>query len=458
MPDYQVGSDDSTFTLAPGGQQSIYLYCTSSYDTTYQALPTYASWYTIDGGSQQYGITSEAGDETSDYVGATITDLATFDKPMSTAKYNFETESDISFSRYIMIHQNDKPDRMHPYWHFQFLLDMQPLRDDQIESVYPAIMRLNSGYVNPMIIDNKAYVALDVAAIYERYNVEYINPDWTKENSSSSNGLGLFNKTSATMTVVPALIFKLKIGNKYWSSQSGWTTTDSCFVVNLGTDKTDTDDTDFTGFWNTDHAALNNIDWTDWAGVSGYKIPLDPSLDFTGDIGFWIMMPSKLQGVHTTFSHDGLNNYCWIKDFSMKFATKMSEQYDLADVLYENIISTGSVNTLADVTVRLTTYPGEGMHSYSSVALDGTLLNKMEKVGLDDVANVPEENIIKAYTNQYNEPTIKQTLILQSYISPFSFIKDPTLDNRYFSVLGTEIDYANDSQTMTLIEVKPWHS
>lgn len=142
----------------------------------------------------------------------------------------------------------------------------------------------------------------------------------------------------------------------------------------------------------------------------------------------------------------------------MKFATKMSEQYDLADVLYENIISTGSVNTLADVTVRLTTYPGEGMHSYSSVALDGTLLNKMEKVGLDDVANLPEENIIKAYTNQYNEPTIKQTLTLKSYISPFSFIKDPTLDNRYFSVLGTEIDYANDSQTMTLIEVKPWHS
>ena len=456
MPDYQVGSDDSTFTLAPGGQQSIYLYCTSSYDTTYQALPTYASWFTIDGGSQQYGITSEAGDETSDYVGATITDLATFDKPMSTAKYNYETESDISFSRYIMIHQNDKPDRMHPYWHFQFLLDMQPLRDDQIESVYPAIMRLNSGYVNPMIIDNKAYVALDVAAIYERYNVEYINPDWTKENSSSSNGLGLFNKTSATMTVVPALIFKLKIGNKYWSSQSGWTTTDSCFVVNLGTDKTDNDDTDFTGFWNVEHPCLNSADWTDWAGVSGYKIPLDTSLDFSGEIGFWIMMPSKLQGVNTTFSHDGLNSYCWIKDFNMRFATKMSEQYDLADVLYENVISSGSVNTLADVTMRLTTYPSQGAHSYSSVALDGTLLTKMKKVGLDDVANVPEENVVKVYTNQYHTPTIKQTLTLQSYISPFSFIKDPTLDNRYFSVLGTEIDFANDSQTMTLVEVKPW--
>lgn len=458
MSDYQVGSDDSTFTLAPGGQQSIYLYCTSSYDTTYQALPTYASWYTIDGGSQRYGITSEGGAETSDYVGATITDLATFDKPMSTASYNFETESDINFDRYIMIHQNDKPTgRMHPYWAWILGIGLTPLSDSQIESIFPAIMRLNSGYYNPMIIDNKAYLALNTTAIFERYNVEYINPDWTNENSSI-DGLGLFKKKEYATTVVPALIFKLKIGNKYWSSQSGWTTTDSCFVVNLGTDKTDNDDTDFTGWWNKDHAALNNFDWTEWAGVSGYKIPLDPSLDFTSEIGFWIMMPSKLQRISTTKKYDGVNNYCWIKDFNFEVATKMSEQHDLADVLYENIIDSGSTNTLSDITVKYTTYPGEGKHSYSSVALDGTLLTKMKKVGQDDAANLPEQNIIKSYANQYNTPTIKQVLTLKSYISPFSLIKDPTLDNKYFGILGTTIDYANDSQIMTLCELKPWHS
>ena len=456
MPDYNEDSDSTSFTLAAGASRSITLSCSTWYDTTYRASPTYTSWYTIDGGSRTYGITNGTNDNDSNYIGATITDLATFDKPMNTTKYNYETESNISFERYIKIHQMDKPDRMHPYSMWLFERDQVPLNDNQIENVFPAIMKLNSGYVNPMIIDNKAYLALDVAAIYERYNVEYINPDWTDENSSMGMGLGLFIKTSSTTTIAPAMIFKLKIGNKYWSTHSGWTTTDSCFVVNLGTDKTDEDDTDFTGWWNEEHPALNNIDWTDWAGVSGYKIPLDTTLDFTGDIGFWIMMPSKIQEVDTREEYDGMNNYCWVKDLNIKFATKMSENYDLADVLYENIIDSGSTNTLSDITVKCTTYPGEGMHSYSSVALDGVLLTTMKKTGLDDIANLPEENIIKAYTNQYSTPTIKQTMTLESYISPFSYLKDPTLDNRLFGILGTSIDYAKNSQTLYLVEVKPW--
>jgi hypothetical protein len=168
------------------------------------------------------------------------------------------------------------------------------------------------------------------------------------------------------------------------------------------------------------------------------------------------MMPSKIQEVNTQEEYDGMNNYCWVKDLNIKFATKMSENYDLADVLYENIIDSGSTNTLSDITVKYTTYPGEGMHSYSSVALDGVLLTAMKKTGLDDIANLPEENIIKAYTNQYSTPTIKQTMTLESYISPFSYLKDPTLDNRLFGILGTSIDYAKNSQTLYLVEVKPW--
>ena len=408
-------------------------------------------------GSDIYDLNINA-DNTTDYVGATIVDLATFDKPMNTQKYNYETESNITFDRYIMIHQADQPDRCHPKWRWDIdAMALAPLNDSQIEAEYPAIFELNNGYVNPMIIDNKAYVAIDTEAIFERYDLEYINPDWTKENSNTGS-LGLFSPpTTGTLTVVPCLIFKLQIGNKYWSS-GGWTTTDSCFCVNLGTDKTDSNETDYTAWWNTPHPALNNIDWTDWAGVSGYKIPLDPSLDFTQDIKFWIMMPSKLQAIETTLPYDGVNNYCWVKKLDFNFATKESLKYDLADILYENVISSGSVNTLADVTMRLTTYPSQGAHSYSSVALDGTLLTKMKKVGLDDVANVPEENVVKVYTNQYHTPTIKQTLTLQSYISPFSIIKDPTLDNRYFGVLGTTIDFAMDRQTMTLIEMKPWDS
>lgn len=458
MPDYNSNSNTSPSVSIPAGSSTtITVEVETWYDSAYTCSSSYGAWYTIGTSTTQYPL-SNNNDATSKYVGATITDLATFDKPMDDRKYNYETESNISFNRYIMVHQCDKPERMHPYSMWLFEDNQVPLKDSEIESVFPAIFRLKPGYVNPIILVDKSYLALDAAAIYERYNLEYINPDWTDENSSMGMGLGLFIKTSNTTTISPALIFKLKIGNKYYSSQSGWTTTDSCFVVNLGTDKTDDDDTDFTGWWNETHPALNNIEWTEWSGVKGYKIPLPTDLDLSGDIGFWIMMPSKIQEVKTQEAYDGMNNYCWIEDFAVELATKMQLNYDLSDVLYENVIDSGSTNTLSDITCRITTYPGEGANSYSIVALDGVVLDKMIKVGLDNIANKPEENILKTYVNQYNTPTIKQTLTLQSYISPFSKIKDNTFGGKYFGILGTTIDYAKDSQRLTLVELKPWNS
>ena len=460
MPDYNDDDDSDTFILAPGASHNVVLSCSTWYDTQYQAAATYSAWYNIDGSSTDYNFTEGGGYNTYEYISATITDLATFAKPMSTQQYNYETESNINFNRYIKIHQLDKPDRLHPYSMWDLNGFITPLRDDQIEAVYPALMKLNSGYYNPMIIDNKAYLALDTSAIFERYNVPYINPDWTDENTSTPDGLGLFNKTDKINTAAPCLIFKLKIGNKYYSGQSGWTTTDSCFVVNLGTDvlKNDKNTTDFTGWWNESHPALNNIDWTDWAGVSGYKIPLDNSLDFTQEIGFWLMMPSKMQEVRTEYQYDGMNNYCWVEKLDVQFATKMSENYDLSDVLYENVINSGSTNTLSDITCKFTTYPGQGKHSYSSVGLDGNLLTVMKKAGMDNEAAAPEANIVKAYANQYSSPTIKESMTIQSWINPFSYIKDITLNNKYFGILGTQIDYAMDRQTVTLIETKPWQN
>ena len=457
MPDYNSDSDSTTFTLGRNGtstsSRTITLTCETWWDGDYQASSNYDAWYTIDNGTKTYGF-SNVSDDTKNYIGATITDVATFDKPMDTNNYLYETESDISFDRYLMIHQCDKPTRQHPYAFWLFTTDLTPLKDSQIESVYPAIMKLNSGYTNPFLYSDNAYLYLDATAVFERYNVEWMNKDWTDENTNM-NGLGLFRKTSSITTITPALIFKLKLGNKYWSSQSGWTTTDSCFVVKLGTDKTDEDDVDFTGWWNEEHPVLNNVEWTDWSGARGYKIPLEVGLDMNQPIVFQVHMPSKMQVVNTDYAHDGMNNYCWVKDLKIGFATKGKDIYDNSDVLYENVINSGSVNTLSEITCKFTTYPGEGMHSYSSVGLDSGLLNNIIRLGLDGVANKPEENIIKAYSNQYSSPTIKQNFTLNMTATPISMVKDPVL-GKYFNILGGEIDYAAGSQRLTLIEVKPW--
>jgi hypothetical protein len=140
----------------------------------------------------------------------------------------------------------------------------------------------------------------------------------------------------------------------------------------------------------------------------------------------------------------------------LNFTTRDSENYDTADVLYENIINSGSVATLSDITCKLTTYPGNGMHSYSTVG--GQLkrpLTLLQKAWVDGF-HKPEELIIMAYSNQYKTPTVKQTMTLDASISPFSRLKDPTLGNKYFSILGQTIDYAAGSQQITMIESKPY--
>jgi hypothetical protein len=461
-PDYDTNtSSSSNVTIGAGQSATITASVITTHHERYSYTSTYDSYYTLDGSSTHNPLSNQ-NDSTSQYVGATIVDVADFDKPMDTNQYNYETEASINFDRYIMVHQANQPQPMHPYATYYIennqLHGGNALADSAIENYFPMIMKMRDGYNNPMIINDNAYLSLDASAIFERYDVEYMNADWTEENSVAKHGgLGLFKPTPYTVSKAPALVFKLRVGNKYWSSRSNsWTTTEGAFVVNLGTDKTESDDVDWTGWWNKDHPVLNNVEWTDWAGAKGYKIPLNTSLDFTGGIEFDILMPSKMQDINDPDPYDGMNNYCWIKDLKLEITTKDKENYELSDVAYENIIDSGSVNTLSDVTCKITTYPDNGQHSYSNVALNGVLLNTMKKVGLNNVANKPEENIIKAYANQYSTPTIKQNMTLESSISPYSKIKDPTL-GKYFAILGQTIDYAKNSQTMTLIETKTWN-
>ena len=461
IPDYDEGTGSLDITLTASGTtnsvRDISMTINAEYPQKYISSFSYGADYRIGSASQRYPLTEGQEDNSKKYVGATIVDLATFDKPMSNINYNYETESNINFSRYLMIRQANKPDRQHPYCEWNFTTDLNPLTDQQTYTTYPIIFKLKDGYTNPFLYDNKAYLALDASAIFERYDREYINPDWTDENTNM-NGLGLFRKLSSITTVTPALIFSLKVGNKYWSSAANaWTTTKSAFVVKLGTDKTEEDDVDFTGWWNEDHPVLNNISWTDWAGVKGYKIPLEVGLDMNEPIEFAVHMPSKMQVFNTTgASGSGINSMCWVKDLKIDFATKDSELYDNSDVVYRNIINSGAVNTLSDITMKITTYPGEGMHSYSNVAYNGVLIDGVVKTGLGSAANKLEEQKIKAYANQYSTNTIKQNLSISSSVGPLDRIKDPTLSGKYFGIIGTKIDYANGSQTVTLIETKPW--
>lgn len=414
-------------------------------------------YFSVDNGDWHINSTHNSGEMTKDRIGATIVDFGSTTISIPSL-YNYEVESNLAFDRYILIAQNDKPDndKCNPrYGGFTVA---------QLNAYFPKIMELNSGYTKPIIIDDKCYLTIDTTALFERYrNKDYINKDWVGDctgfggdyNVSSWN---IFTGENDVWTCPGALVFKLKIGD-YWWNGSSWTTTERPFYVDLHTPTDDNGFIDFSSWWNTDMGVINNVSWADFAGAEGYKIPLTGvTFDFNEDIVFQICLPSKIQaysGTHSTW-HNGMNSYCWLRDFKIGFATKGSENYDLSDIVYENVIDEYSVNTLSDITLKFTTYPGYGQHSYSNVGYNGVLMNKCLKEGLDGQLNVMEENIVKMYVNQCNTNTIEETMTIDLKATPMSRLKD-TENGKYFHVCGTEIDYSMGRQTVNLIESKKWN-
>lgn len=451
--DWKAGETAYTNTQTETIQPKEYATFTWDFNVPPNALPT--PYFRINSGEWQLWNKQLITGYTRGYVGGTVVDLGVSTHADS-AQYNYEVESDISFDRYLMICQHDNPDDYHANPRYS------GFTASDLNSNFKPVFSLTSGWTKPIIIDDNCYLIINASALFERYtNRDYINSDWTGDSTGISGDYnivswGIFTGDRLVQTCPPAMVFKLGIGN-YWWNGSGWTTTETPFYVNMHTPVDDDGYIDFSKMWNTSLDIINNMSWTEYTGAKGYKIPLKGvDFDFNSDIVFDVCLPSKIQVYQGNTQHDGMNSYCWVKDLKVDFAVKGQENYDLTDVVYENVIDEFSVNTLDDVTLKLTTYPNEGKHSYSNVGYNGDLIDLVKKDGLDNEANKMEENIIKTYVNQWNTNTIEETLVLDRTATPLSRIKD-TNNGKFFHVCGLEIDYARARQRVNLIESKKWN-
>ena len=447
-------SETTTETLAPREKREIDAKCRFSW-----------SWGTYDYGQATYTINGygpyhvsdvAAQGRTHNYVCGSIMDTATMQNGV-VGTYNYEVASKLDFDRYIVISQMDEPNMLYNNPRSSALTIAEK------NYFFPPVFGLNSGYTHPIIIDENCYIVFDATAIYERYkDLDYINTDWTSDCTGIGGAYncyywGLFTGQQEIWTVCPCLVFKLKCGG-YWWDGSGWTQTEQPFYVDLHTPTDDDGYTDFSQWWNKDLEVINNLSWEEYTGSDGHKIPLTGvTFDWNQDIEFYICLPAKIQTYTGNKVHDGMNSYCWVRDFSAKLVTKGAENTDLSDIVYENVIDEYSVNELNDITLKFTTYPNEGQHSYSNVGYNGQLLDNVIKVGLDDDANKIEENIVKKYVNQYSTNTVTQNMTLNLKATPVSRIKD-TESGLYFHVCGQEIDYATASQRVFMIESKKYNT
>lgn len=385
---------------------------------------------------------------TRDYIGGTIVANASVENGLSGSS-NYQDSANISFNKYLLISQMNRPD---------YLGDPRPAQIGQ----YSPVFKLNDNYTNPILHNGSdTYIVIDCAALFERYaKRDYINPDWTNEPSAANK-----HQTSSAGNTRPKLVFSLGVNGNWWNG-SAWTDTETAFYVDAETGtweeeysvngkKHKTEWFEGTN-WNTDRNVLNNISWTDWVGLNGYKIPLDNVHNFYGPIQFRVHLPVKLMSYFGPHEEDiTMNSYCYLKDLSVKIANKGSENTE-NDLVINNVISGVMENEMSEIVCKITTFDEKGGLSYSNIAYNGELLSTIKDVALSNYQK-PEENLIERLVNQYSTPTIKLDLTLTNNYNALNRITDIDLEEysgKVFAVMGQKIDYRAGSQEINIIELK----
>lgn len=377
------------------------------------------------------------------YRGGTIVDLGVVRKEYSNEYQQWIVPNNLDYTRYLCICERTDA------------IDNGTIYGDTSHNL-GAYFRLKEGTPMKVMLSNDAYLVISASAIFEKYpERNYINPDWGNGQIKQPAGASGQHTSNGGK-----LNFKIKIGDKCWDGYQ-WTTGDKTFTVALEKSSKDTQ------WWNQTNEVLNNISWELYIDEKGYKIPL-AGMDLTMPITIEIHKPANQwrsntgsNKFHNLFPE--VNAYCWLKDLSIKVVESGQDvEKQESDVIYENIIDEKSINELSDITVKLTSFVPYNKPSYSNViavatdSAPATFLEGLKEDCLSGVFQKPEENIVERYVSQYDTPTKSVTLSLDSSVSPLQAFKGVDVDNleQKYCALGSEIDYAMDRQTITVVEKK----
>lgn len=372
-------------------------------------------------------------------IGGTIVDHAAVKNDYVNEYGQMTIANKRDFTRYLMIRQNNTG--VFPIdWNIQHGMLMPTLAVPMQTPVF----KLKSGYKADVMLGSGSYLVISANALFTRYDVPYINPIWTSEGNKI--------KWSSSKTRIAAsgcLAFNLGIGGKWWNGSS-WQDSKVGFWVPL--ERTQ----DEYPFWMTDSPILNNIRWDNFINADGYKIPLD-GVDTTGELQFEILLPSLQWYFDNSASYNG---YCWLRDLSIK-AYKQGQDADMTeeekDYTITNIISTGSVQEMQTIELKITTANETSNPSWSDCIYSGStksLLQSVYEPAISTIYQTPEMNIVQKYVDQYSNLTKKITMDLPLTLNQFNRLSNVDVDSPEdkYVMLGTEISFADGKQTVELIK------
>lgn len=362
---------------------------------------------------------------TQKYIGATIVDLGSVEHDKFNDVKQIIVQSKIDWERYLVIARRGQG------WTYSAPNEKM------------VVFKTKPGLKGQVMMGENDYLIINYEMLTEKYEYRnYINPDWENISlKSEKTGVGKHNSE---------LAFKLGIGGKYWDGEKWTTNSNAYFTISH-------EITEGIVVINKEEHPLNNVKWDLNINESGYKIPLG-GVDTTGDIEFIFFLP-KTQMIDN--GDTKYNQYTWIKNFTIKTASAgQSIEREESDVVYENIIDEDIEYEFNDIEVKFTTSVDNTKPSYSNVIYwngsQNVLLTSFDEAALTDKGLKAEENIIQRYYQQYSTPTKKLSYTFGMECGPFDKYYGMDVDNPSIGYIqnGVDIDYAMDTQIMTLIQKK----
>ena len=304
------------------------------------------------------------------------------------------------------------------------------------------------------------YMVLNVSAMWERYPQPYVNNEW------SSDATGYFSTNIHTYQYPPVLNFMLQCGSQYYNGKE-WQSSRCGFRVPMEHNTEEkkrnsiTYDANTGNNWNGEKKSYNNILWLNWSTDKGFKISLKGLTDRSGKLYLSFLTPNTLVGfrndtkdVKDVYKQKGysIDGAVWITDFSLTMARDGNPAED-KDITYENVIDDENLNALDEEEFKINTAVYGSKPSYSFVMnTSGGYFDLYKQWATSYQYLCPEEQWIAKQVEHFSVPRRQISLTLSDSIYPFARIKEGWTGKEY-AVMGTEVDYSNGRQTITMKEI-----
>lgn len=245
------------------------------------------------------------------------------------------------------------------------------------------------------------------------------------------------------------VLAKLRVGDYYYDGNVWNTNSSNYFRIYTNATK-DKVIGDWLNARNTNNESLRVPD------LNGTIIHFDRTI--AGDLELTLFNP-RLVDINTDIPEQSLLiEYFIIKNIEvnaqrMNFDDSITTKKNTSkkDTIYSNVVNESFINEADDIELKLTSKNNSDL-SYSKVIYNSKLLDAI-KNNITNSEMKPEKLIINRIINQYKQPKLKLLQILTPDVTPYQLITDNKLMNKDFIIINENIDYYNNTDEITMLEV-----